>query len=58
MKKANKNIITTTGLEITTAFIKNSLTRSARTKFDLNFHYNRGSRIRKYSWILNPMSRK
>lgn len=58
MKKANKNIITTTGLEITTAFIKNSLTTYARTKFNLNFHYNHGSRMRKYSWVLNPMSRR
>ena len=57
MKKANKNIITTTGLEIT-VFIKNSLTTYARTKFDLNFHYNHGSRIRKYAWILNTMTRR
>lgn len=32
MKKANKNIITTTGLEITTVFIKNSLSRDVKKK--------------------------
>lgn len=37
MKKANKNIITTTGLEITTPFIKNSFTRYARNKVLLEF---------------------
>lgn len=38
MKKANKNIITTIGLEITREFMKNSMSRVGQEGLKLPFH--------------------
>lgn len=54
MKKANKNIITTTGLEITTAFIKNSQRRDVKNKIwvEFPFQLDCGNRDRKCSYMV------
>ena len=38
MKKAKENIITTIGLEITTEFMKNSMSRVGQEELKLPFH--------------------
>jgi len=38
MKKANENIITTIGIEITTEFMKNSMSRVGQEELEFAFH--------------------
>lgn len=47
MKKSNKNIITTTGLEIKTAFIKNSLSKDVKNKIWVKFLFQLACRVGK-----------